>query len=127
MGVLPGVGVEFKPALLDAGAEALGINISSGDFPFVRSLVGADSRVVGWFGYESNSPLGPRLSIWFYCDRSANDKTSAQKTVRTALEKAGFKAGPFQEDGFNIGIFCNPEHSPGDKEWFTGILKAFRQ
>ncbi|MHB8523191.1 MAG: hypothetical protein ACYDH9_20895 [Limisphaerales bacterium] len=122
---LSSLSVDFRPKLLaESGAEALGISLTKKDFPKIAKIVEPEGKITGWFGYESNSPLGPRLSVWFYCYSSTGVKTYARDRIKSALQKAGFDDKAFHEDGFSFGVFCKPGDSPGDAEWFARVLKA---
>lgn len=97
---------EFKPSLLDAGSEWLGINIRK------------KNKVVAWFGYEANPPKDSRLSLWLY---------KVDKPVKSSLPKPLRMAGTFQQNGSDIGVYCKAEDSTGDKEWFVNVLSALNQ
>ena len=125
IGVLEKSGVQFKRKLLDVSAGALGIDLYSKDFPEIAQIVETSGDIAGWFGYESNPP---RLSVWFYCNESIGTRSGVRDRIKSVLEKASFTARAFQEDesNTNIGVFCPPDDSPGDQEWFTQVLNAFK-
>src|SRR5439155_1269308 len=117
IGVLAKFGADFKRKLLDAGTDALGIKITAEDFPNIERIVEPDGAVAGWFGYESNPPLGPRLSVWFYCSSSTGTKAGAQDRIKDTLRKAGFQDKDFRDDGSSVYVICRAEGSSGDAEW----------
>jgi len=112
----------FRRKLLDVSTEALGINMNTEDFPELKRIVEPAGDTAGWFGYESNPPLGQRLSVWFYCDSS-----TGKGGVKDRLRKAGFTDKEFCENGDHVSAFCKAEDSTGDAEWFAKVLNALNE
>ena len=132
IGVLGKFGVSFRNKLLnDVNTEAFGFNIDPKDFPNIARIVEPDIKnSAGWFGYESNAPQGPRLSVWFYCYIDAGIKSIkpvAKARIEDALRKVGFKDSEFRNDGSSINVFCKAEDSTGDMDWFTKVLTALNK
>ncbi|MGA9451038.1 MAG: hypothetical protein WBW41_06800 [Verrucomicrobiia bacterium] len=126
IGVLGKFGVGFRYKLLkEVDPEALGLSIVPKDFPKIARIVQSEVKVAGWFGYESNAPLGPRLSVWFYCyKQDVGIKPAAKAKIEEALKKNGFNENEFRNDGYSVNVFCKSEDSTGDMEWFTKVLSA---
>ena len=94
-------------------------------FPRISRLVSPPGKIAGGFGYESNQPIGSRLSVWLYCfGANGRIKPAAQKQIKSALANSGFNKNQIKDDGASIQVFCKAEQSPGDMEWFTKVLTA---
>ena len=122
--VLANFEAEFRRKLIDANPQGIGLNIHSRDFPQIAVLVNRAEDPAGWFGYESDPPLGPRLSVWFYCYDSTGVKALNRDRVKSVLQNAGFGEKSFLEDGFSLCVFCKAEDSTDDEVWFTKVLDA---
>ena len=125
--VLAKFGVNFRPKLLNnVNTEALGFEIHSKDFPKFAKNIEAEEHPAGWFGYESDAPFGPRLSIWFSCydTNTGQIKPAARERIKKALQAVPIKERQFRDDGASLNVFCKAEDSPGDLEWFTKVLTA---
>ena len=127
IGVLAEFGAEFKPKLLYATQEFLGINVPAQDFQNFAWIVKPDGPIAGWFGYESSPREGSQLSVWFYCSRSTRKNASAKKRTKAALRKAGFQHREVHDHDSSVFVVCKAEDSTGDAEWFKKVLSAFEQ
>ena len=129
IGVLGKFGVSLRPKVLKElraeNVEAFGLSIDPKDFPKIARIVKPEVSAAGWFGYESDAPLGPRLSVWFYCYKDDTHIDRIAKTkIEQALKKSGFNESEFRDDGYSFNVFCKAEDSTGDMEWFTKVLSA---
>src|SRR5206468_12559718 len=116
--------------LNNVNSEALGFEIHSKDFPNIAKNIEAEEHPAGWFGYESDVQFGgPRLSIWFSCyDKNTRQtKPAARDRIKRAIQESGLEKTEIGDDGSSVQVFCKPEDTIGDLEWFTKVLGALNE
>jgi len=122
-GVLDHFSVEFRPTLMrDAGLQWLGFFLEKKDFPAITKIVGPDGKVTGWFGYHPGDPEGPRLCVELY-PGTDRQKQWTLKTLKRDLPNARLR----EPRDLWIEVFCRPEDSPGDMEWFIKVLTTLNK